>query len=302
MTIVAGFHFDGGVLLCADSQYTYGNAYKTPGDKIFYYDLNPRPLRIGLAIAGDIHRAKKGIDQIIAALELIDPQMPSGDAVFETIEKTHEKSYQRVLKHPKYLYGSGPEYNLLVSASLRGDTQLFITREDVLSRVDQWECAGSGDQLFRYLFQNMYRKGMDIDDVVIMAVHGVQEVKAFDPNVGFYSQFMAAWDGDRPFSNVAGYDVVHLERFSTLLMDSMYRLLFVSANLKYTDEQVRSAQQFFQDNLANLRRKYQEDRAERDAAMRILKILSEHREIEVTLKAPRGGTRLDIEIKGKEKW
>jgi hypothetical protein len=61
MTIAAGFQFDGGVLLCADSEQTQGEL-KFHGSKIISRDLRPA-LSVAFDISGDVSYATMAVQE-----------------------------------------------------------------------------------------------------------------------------------------------------------------------------------------------------------------------------------------------
>ncbi|MGH9794484.1 MAG: hypothetical protein ACRD5G_06910 [Candidatus Acidiferrales bacterium] len=293
MTIAAGLKFENGVLLCADSQFSYGGVCKTPGHKLMSADLAPLQVQLGFAFAGDIPKSKTAMRNIINSC--IDAARDcgeglTGEILFDAIEEAQQKTYQSVFKHPRYLGGDGPDYWLLICGWLKQEgVALFVTDEDSVTPVDQFDCKGTGDYLFRYLVQSIFKPDLEIQKAVVLATHALQEIKNYDPNVGFNSEFMIFDSTSNRFSGIAGYDIDHVERFGTVLRRSMYGLLYKMADLRESDESIQKAKQLFQDNLTNLRRSYSEDKKYRNQMMRLLEYLSQPGEKKITIQFKKSG-------------
>jgi len=290
MTIAAGFRFDGGVFLCADSQVTYGGACKTPGQKLITVKMEPWPIKLGFAIAGDVSKAKAAIRNIACAVQAL-PQNASGGQVFKAIEDAQKVSYQSVFSHPLYVRGQGPDFQLLTCIWTPSQgSGLLATHEDSVTEVQGYDCKGSGEYLFRYLVHDVYRDDLSLHEVITLVTHAVQEIKAYDPNVGFNSEFLVFFDDKRRFSRIAGYDIEHLENFGTLLRRSMFQILFAMSDLNSNDDQMQRAAQLFSDNLKNLRQRYLDDKNHRNAIGKLLSILNEAETDAVTQSAVQTST------------
>lgn len=287
MTIAAGLKFDNGVLLCADSQLSYGGISKTPGHKLMSADLAPLQVQLGFAFAGDVPKAKTAMRNIINGCMEVAQDCGdglTGELLFDAIEEAQRKTYQTVFKHPKYLRGDGPDYWLLICGWLKKEgVALFVTDEDAVTPVEEFDCKGTGEYLFRYLVQSMYLPDLEIQKVVVLATHALEEIKQYDPNVGFNSEFMIFDSTNSRFSGIAGYDIHHVEQFGHILRRSMYELLYRIADLRESEESIQRAKQFFQDNLTNLRRSYAEDKKERNQMMKLLEYLSQPGKKKITI-------------------
>ncbi len=190
VTIAAGFRFNGGVFLCADSQLTYGGVAKTAGQKLITVKMHPWPMKIGFAIAGDVHKAKTAIRNIACAIQAL-PQSASGEQIFRAIEDAQRACYHTVFSHPLYTRGQGPDYYLLICLWTPSQgSGLLITNEDNVTEVRDYDCRGTGDYLFRYIIHDVYRDDMDLQEMVALTTHAMEEIKGYDPNVGFNSEFL----------------------------------------------------------------------------------------------------------------
>ncbi len=288
MTIAAGFKFDGGIFLCADSQFSYGGVAKTRGDKVMSGGFGKRPAKIGFAFAGNVPRARAAIRNIVMGIDGLSPRASSHD-IFEAIEQAMQKSYKAVFRHPTYnpQTQEGPHFWLLICVWVEGvGSALLKTDEDVVTEVRDFDCAGSGDYLFRYILDDVYRRDMELQEVITLVTYAFKEIKGYDPNVGFNSEFLAFFDGKKSFSRIAGYDVDHMENFGSLTKREFFKYMFVMADLRSTDEQIVKAKQLFEDNLINLRRRYAEDKTHRRAIMKLVNILTTTEKGSITFTFP----------------
>lgn len=275
VTIAAGFVFGGGVLLCADSQFSYGGVAKARGSKVFAYHMGQAsPVRIGFALSGNVKYAKEGIREI--GNRIIDSRAATTLEAEAAIREAHAEHYAKIWRHPDYrAQDGGPNYWLFVTTwTPTGGLSLWGTDDAALSPITDYDANGSGWYLFRYLLQNMYRQDMSLQHIVTLATHAFTELKTYDPNIGFNSEFLVARPtGD--FSVIAGCDIGYVENFGRMLQRALYELLFVMADLRSTDEDIKRARQLFADNLMNLRRRHQEDREHRDAVEKLLDLLAD---------------------------
>lgn len=282
MTTAAGFVFDGGLLLCADSQITYGGVSKTPGSKIAAYSLPHARVHLAFAIAGSIPHAKSGTRQIVN--HVADHNARSMREVLDAMQLGHQKAYRNVQGSANYQQDGSPEYILLIGAWVEGEpARLFATHDDLINGVADFDCKGTGEYLFRYLIQAAYRTDLKLEEVVALVAHALEEIKSYDPNVGFNSEFLRVDSLTGDCSAIAGYDIGHVENFGRTLQRSMYDLLFAIADLRNDEETIRRAKQLFEDNLMNLRHRYLEDKNQRIGIQKLIRYLSEPGDKKITL-------------------
>ena len=63
MTIAAGFMFDKGILLCADTQETYSGVMKLQASKIFPADFAAKGgTKVAFALTGDVAYARRAVE------------------------------------------------------------------------------------------------------------------------------------------------------------------------------------------------------------------------------------------------
>jgi 20S proteasome alpha/beta subunit len=272
MTVAAGFKFDRGVLLCADSQISYGGVSKTQGQKVGAFRLS-EAVQIGMAFAGSVSQAKVGLRDVMESAR--DCGSEAAADILTAMQSAHAASYQRVFRHPKYGQEDGPDYWLIFGLRTPNEgVTLYSTEEDSLTPVESHVCEGSGTYLFRYLVDSIYRPEMSIEKVGTLAAFALEEVKSYDPNVGFNSEFLVLTH-EGMCSNIAGYDIGHVETFGREFKRNMYELLLMMADLRESDDAVERAKLRFQNNLTNLRANYLTDKQHRNSILKLLELLSQ---------------------------
>jgi len=277
MTITAGFLCRDGVILCADSQFTYGDVFKAKGRKLSSHNLAPLPAKIGFALAGNVSHAQVAIRKIVTNLQDIsDPTTVNTRKIVESIEKTLHKYYKKYIwKHPKYSDGD-LDFSLLMTIYTESNgASLFYSDEDAVVNVEGFEADGSGHDLFRYIVGANYVNKMEIETLLVLATHALKEVKNNDPNCGFNSEFLAFFEHNKKFSRIAEYDISHVEKYSPEVRKATFELMFLMANPSIVDQTVEDAKSRFIRSLSSLRDEYLKDKYEHMRIKELVKVLTE---------------------------
>jgi hypothetical protein len=148
-TIAAGFCYQSGVLLCADTLHE-GWTYKIHETKIrnFAYDGG----RVAFTFAGQTDLAITAIQKCQQSLESTKPL--SGDVIVD-IEKILDRAYRKsVLSHPDH---ASLHYYLLIAVQpLGGDAVLYRTNRTSIRKLDSYGCIGIGDALTHALIRHLF--------------------------------------------------------------------------------------------------------------------------------------------------
>jgi 20S proteasome alpha/beta subunit len=221
VTIAAGFQFDEGVLICADTKHTAGmNLYET---KLFAKSYGSGAKSI-FAIAGASRFARMAVSDCGKALSKLKAPEKSDleDAVKETLIKVHQ---EHIFPHPDRGVVGGPDFNLVVALSSAIDgLGLYSTDGTALDPVATYDCLGSGDYLGHYIIRPRYRSGMSIGEVFALATTALQRIKAYDQNCGGYSE-VSVLTRSGELSDVERFDISQSEELSTVfyaIADSIY--------------------------------------------------------------------------------
>jgi hypothetical protein len=190
VTIAAGFHFDGGVLLCADSEYV-GYGHTVHDAKVFSFECPAG--KVAFTFAGNAGFAKAAIHRCKQAVGSLQPgaQNPS---MFDVIARSVEKEYRRqILSVPSYASDSSYAYRLLISAwSPQQPLTLYVTDGPSIWPVDEYECIGVGEPIAHFLLNPLLEVNpstMSLDRLLVVVAYALYKIKKFVPACGGMSRF-----------------------------------------------------------------------------------------------------------------
>jgi hypothetical protein len=176
VTIAAGFYFNGGIILCADTQETIEHS-KTWTPKLI---LEPAAMRgkdspddLMLAIAG----AGSGpfIDKLTErAWESIFDAKSFEEAcssVEESIKGTHEE-YGRIFQ-PGYL----PNAELVYGIKMQGQSKLFTASGPVVNEKRGYGSVGAGNYMADFLAARLHQRYLPAPQAVILAAYVLFQCK-----------------------------------------------------------------------------------------------------------------------------
>jgi 20S proteasome alpha/beta subunit len=190
MTVIAGFKCTDGIVLCSDSQYTYGSAYKGRGAKLAF----SRPTKeytIMAAVAGSPYSAQYFFDEAV-------DQIDASDKKLETIREVLRENLYRL--HHEHIYPAPADIReSLESTFLIGlwvpeaKPRFFKTEETMLLNVDAFECGGSGFWAARQVAEPILASTNRITtaQAELLSALIVRRAKAADPHCGFETMIWA---------------------------------------------------------------------------------------------------------------
>ncbi len=195
MTIAAGFLYNGGVLICADTQYT--GQIKAHGSKLLRFEYEDGSRSI-FATVGSGRYARMGVQLIqdfIAALSPGERTLLKMQAVLRSgIRELH---HEHLFKHPSYKTEDlSVQYLAAFWSAQDKKLGFYGSEETAVSQLYGYECFGSGETLGHYLIRRRYRRVTDINqrpkhseaEVRRMATEALSEVKKYVPYCGGDSQ------------------------------------------------------------------------------------------------------------------
>ena len=148
MTLIAGFRFNNGVLLCSDTQLE-GAVMKTNGPKMNI--INFAGGTVAFTFAGHSKKAQSAIQSCARRLLVLK----DGDDAFGALEQVLEVQYRRLVHNdPEYQKDPGIHYWLVIAAWIRGRNRsyLWMTDDVTLTEVQgDVICAGVGLELGHYI-------------------------------------------------------------------------------------------------------------------------------------------------------
>ena len=179
MTIAAGFPYQGGVLLCADTQ------HETPGSKVYAAKIGifECPVgKVGFAYAGNTEFSVAAIQKCSAALKKIN----SPEEMVPRMEEVLDRQYRRtVFAHPDNTNGA-LWYRLLFSIWRKDSFQswLFSTYETTCRNSVDFECIGAGSDLANYFFRAGHSSLMSEQNAVALAAYMLSQVAGSSNRAG----------------------------------------------------------------------------------------------------------------------
>lgn len=114
MTIAAGFRFAEGILVCADTEISYGAELKTRGSKVFPYSFKKSDNRLIFTFSGDVAYSKMCIQTMARAVAALAPNRWSVTGVYDALKEELFKFHDKyIFKHPRHPYGDGRQLTSL---------------------------------------------------------------------------------------------------------------------------------------------------------------------------------------------
>lgn len=186
MTIAAGFRFNGGLLLCADTEQTVGE-FKLPGSKIISIDLMPSAT-LSFAISGSVPYATMCVEEIIDELRITKLNFSS---IEDVIKRKIADIYTRLLySHPRANYADSPFFDLIIGVYAQEEVKLMASAEAAVVTDLLYECAGRGLTLAKYLIKPLYKPDMSREQIELLALRTLSQVKRYVTGCGGQSEFV----------------------------------------------------------------------------------------------------------------
>jgi hypothetical protein len=211
MTIAAGFVCHDGIVLCADSQESYGD-YKWPVKKLAIPRTHIQPIMIaGAGFGPAIDTAAQKILQKIAM------SGASHEQVIRFIEEILREIHQEDLPY----YPKAPDdvlaFELLIAFSTEDGGGLYKSSGSLLKRVDYFEIIGSGS-ITNFFAHTLYRKNpfdrpnTSLSEGSVLAAYLIHLAKSQLSSIGGRSEIVTLSNaGDIRYAS--DWDVPHWERF-----------------------------------------------------------------------------------------
>ena len=248
MTIAAGVQFAGGVLLCADTQYS-GGSIKFFDTKLSRYtftdDEGREQMNAVVAASGtDVYMQSlvRVFEDAIFRFDFDQEQGSPNEALRRNLETALGEFYQKhIFKHPHYGYTSGPFVELLLAMHVTGQNAcLFRTSEAVVEEIPWADpvCVfiGSGGDVASQAVRPLLspdlmglRRGPSFDEAILLACHALRIAKQNDAYCGGDSEFAVLFD-DGSQGGIAHSEIMSSEKYSEAFDQVLRRLFFSVAN------------------------------------------------------------------------
>jgi hypothetical protein len=240
VTIAAGFNCEDGVLLCSDSQESYGD-FKRHQAKIAIrpapgFRALGAPLKAVFAGAGDATFVDIVVDKMWDAIKSdVGPIENKITALENRAIELHQKYW------PVYTDKEKPDAHLLIALYQKGEKEPRLLKMEgpLVLEVNQYECVGYGVPLAKYLCDRIWECPMSLRPTIIAALYMLEQVKAHVEFCGGHSSLAYIQnDGTlRVMSRVTPGTTEALATIFRVFDETMARLLTTAPNLEISEEQ-----------------------------------------------------------------
>jgi hypothetical protein len=221
VTIVAGFKFSGGVLLCADTEMT-DQVQKFQSTKMMLYAIGGSPTvhadRLMFGIAGNVEYARRAVALCESAVAAMNAAERTNERIQLCIEDALTSFHEKfIYSHPLYRELAAPIVSLMVGvfSHVTGHTSLLSTNECVVNEVlAGFDFVGQGASFARYIAQLFWREKLTQHEAHLLAAHVLQQTKQNAPNCGKKSDFVFLKDFTGEMMPVWGLQTPHMEIYS----------------------------------------------------------------------------------------
>jgi 20S proteasome alpha/beta subunit len=179
VTIVAGFNYKNGILICGDREESRG-ASKTAVEKVV--TIHADPFNLTVATAGSSAVGELALRRL---RETFFRQWFSSNQNVSFILDKHEQIIIDVLTkiHEDHVWNNpvtDHRIQLIIGISFRELHRqlLYLTQDNILQLTDRYCCAGYGEDLCIYFAEHLYRKELTKDEMILLASFIFREVNA----------------------------------------------------------------------------------------------------------------------------
>jgi hypothetical protein len=284
MTIAAGFEFQGGILVCADRQFS-GGSIKLFQTKFSELDIQNTPetvfLRSIFVMSGTDGYMQAAVESCEGALMDLaadaDPaisisQSDVKNSLTDALVNFHK---QHIFPHPNYGYMSGPSVSLIAAIRCADDQPYLLwTNETTVNFVGGYKCVGSGAEIATFAVSPLYKNNaIALEDLVLVSTHGLRVAKAYDPYCGGQSEFAVMFDDGRN-SRIEQFEIATKEAYSESFEEILRDLFFATANLQNNKAYLNSVVGYLRKKVEIIRA---EQRDEQQKRSRLLDALLDNR-------------------------
>lgn len=265
VTIAAGYLFNGGIILCADTQETVGVS-KTQTPKLV---LEPRGLEgtdssddlmIVMAGAGDGPLIDKLIERAWGDASVATSFKEACSLVQLSIEETYR--HYLGLFHP----GQMPYSDVVYGVKMLGESKLFRATGPIVNERTEHSSVGTGYYLADFIASRMYKKQLSGPQVAILAAYILFQCKEHVDGCGGDSHIAALYNTGLS-KRLDPFDV-HFFSEEVEHVDSVICELLLSApDYSLADGDYAAKLTRIVDNLAEMRVKGREFRGKIDLLM-----------------------------------
>ena len=189
MTIAAGFLFNGGLLLCSDTQYT--GHIKLMGSKILPHEYSDGSKSAFITVGHRMY-SRMTVQLLEYSIEDLAPSERSLSKIHTALVAGIQGLYKgHIFKHPRK---EDIGVQLLIGIWSMADKEIgfFSTEETAVARMYGYDCLGSGESFAQRIIRPKYKRTSHIgekpkhteQEVREIASQALKETKTYDAYCG----------------------------------------------------------------------------------------------------------------------
>lgn len=248
VTIAAGFRCHEGIILCADSEYSYCDV-SLRGRKLFLLDGRKHGVLGVVAFAGSIRYGTMLIRKMNEKFQKEQVRDFSQSDFTDFVERELILFHKaHIYKHPRFGYLDGPTIEMVIAVSLHGDARgitangplvLISTLETTVNLETDGGFAsiGIGKSMADWIVQPFTVQSfqlLNFKKALLLATHMLYQVKSHVPGCGGMSQFILV-NSNGGLNPVTDYEIPSHEEYSSTFQQILHDLFFAMADLDATD-------------------------------------------------------------------
>lgn len=257
MTVAAGFTCQDGIVLCADSEYTWGSLLKTQGTKIARPPADDAVVLIAGAGAAPFMQG---------FFEDVRDGLPKTDktvlVIKELIKRTLKELYRSYRAVPNWNDSeSGGQFLIAVRGS-DGQLALWETEGTRTNEVHECACVGIGLYLGYYVARCLYRQHITVKDASVAAAILIREVAQNVQHVGGDGLVVTLPAMGEP-TNVDAESIAEYDEAFLAVSDALRPAVFACLNQYRPTSDLDTALETFGQKIMGVRAELSEKRIER---------------------------------------
>ena len=235
VTIAAGFCFDKGLLLCADTQYSADQ--KTYESKVFH--IQHYGAHVLMLLVGSEGYAKRAVEMVAAEVKNIPADGLTKENLHNAIEFGMRKMLERhVYNRPDLGRETCPDFQFVIGLYSPADgIFLMKTEGETAFVVDGKACLGTGSYLGDYLSRMYLGPQQSLNNAVALATYLLHEVKAHDTHCGGQSELRVLWNDGR-VSPVEIQDIALVEEYAPAFNKALAMIFYALADPDKSDDEM----------------------------------------------------------------
>ena len=186
MTLIAGFPYAGGILLCSDTEHS------GPEQKLFRTKISVTQCAlgtVGMAYVGNSTLARSAMLKCERQLKELSGSGSLVDIVSEVLEREYREKILGVASRAEdvnYWYDF-----LIAIASDHDGLGFYCTDNETLHKWPTFKCRGSWEVPAEFVMKSLYWPGIELKDILMSATYLLARAKQNGTGIGGPSRFTA---------------------------------------------------------------------------------------------------------------